>query len=129
MDIKKILSDELSNEGKLRIIQELVPGKQITIAHLIANPDEDLYVKLGLNPAIDYSKAAIGLITISPAETAVIAADIAVKAAGVALGFVDRFSGTLIVTGTISETEAAIRAILNYAQEKMGFTVCEITST
>lgn len=129
MDIKKILSDELSNEGKLRIIQELVPGKQITIAHLIANPDEDLYVKLGLNPAIDYSKAAIGLITISPAETAVIAADIAVKAAGVALGFVDRFSGTLIVTGTISETEAAIRAILNYAQEKMGFTVCEITRT
>ncbi len=129
MDIKKILSDELSNEGKLRIIQELVPGKQITIAHLIANPDADLYVKLGLNPAIDYSKAAIGLITISPAETAVIAADIAVKAAGVALGFVDRFSGTLIVTGTISETEAAIRAILNYAQEKMGFTVCEITRT
>lgn len=129
MDIKKILSDELSNEGKLRIIQELVPGKQITIAHLIANPDEDLYVKLGLNPAIDYSKAAIGLITISPAETAVIAADIAVKAAGVSLGFVDRFGGTLIVTGTISETEAAIRAILNYAQEKMGFTVCEITRT
>ena len=129
MDIKKILSDELSNGGKLRIIQELVPGKQITIAHLIANPDEDLYVKLGLNPAIDYSKAAIGLITISPAETAVIAADIAVKAAGVSLGFVDRFSGTLIVTGTISETEAAIRAILNYAQEKMGFTVCEITRT
>lgn len=129
MDIKKILSDELSNEGKLRIIQELVPGKQITIAHLIANPDEDLYVKLGLNPAIDYSRAAIGLITISPAETAVIAADIAVKAAGVSLGFVDRFSGTLIVTGTISETEAAIRAILNYAQEKMGFTVCEITRT
>ena len=116
-------------EEKRRIIQELVPGKQITIAHLIANPDEDLYVKLGLNPAIDYSKAAIGLITISPAETAVIAADIAVKAAGVTLGFVDRFSGTLIVTGTVSETEAALRAILDYVEEKMGFTVCEITRT
>jgi len=116
-------------EPKQRIIQELVPGKQITIAHLIANPDTDLYVKLGLNPNIDYSKAAIGLITISPAETAVIAADIAVKAAGVTLGFVDRFSGTLIVTGTISETEAALRAILDYVEEKMGFTVCEITRT
>lgn len=129
MDIKNILSDELSNEGKLRIIQELVPGKQITIAHLIANPEADLYVKLGLNPDIDYSKAAIGLITISPAETAVIAADIAVKAAGVVLGFVDRFSGTLIVTGTISETEAALNAILEYAKGKMGFTVCDITRT
>lgn len=116
-------------EPKQRIIQELVPGKQITIAHLIANPDTDLYVKLGLNPNVDYSKAAIGLITISPAETAVIAADIAVKAAGVTLGFVDRFSGTLIVTGTVSETEAALHAILDYVEEKMGFTVCEITRT
>ena len=129
MDMNHILSDELKNEGKLRIIQELVPGKQITIAHLIANPDADLYVKLGLNPNIDYSKAAIGLITISPSETAVIAADIAVKAAGVELGFVDRFSGTIIVTGTISETEAALKAILSYTKEKMGFTVCDITRT
>ena len=133
MNFSDMISGEfqkgLSNEGKLRIIQELVPGKQITIAHLIANPDADLYVKLGLNPDIDYSKAAIGLITISPAETAVIAADIAVKAAGVDLGFVDRFSGTLIVTGTISETEAALTAILEYIEEKMGFTVCKITRT
>ena len=123
------IQDRLSSEGKARIIQELVPGKQITIAHLIANPDNELYVKLGLNPDIDYSKSAIGLITISPAETAVIAADIATKAAGVELGFVDRFSGTLIVTGTLSETEAALRAILDYVKEKMGFIVCDITRT
>lgn len=112
-----------------RIVQELVPGKEITIAHLIANPDADLYVKLGLNPKIDYSKSAIGIMTISPAETAVIAADIAMKAAGVEIGFVDRFSGTLIVTGTISETEAALKAVLDYVEEKMGFKVCQITRT
>ena len=112
-----------------RIVQELVPGKEITIAHLIANPDADLYVKLGLNPKIDYSKSAIGLMSISPAETAVIAADIAMKAAGVEIGFVDRFSGTLIVTGTISETEAALRAVLDYVKEKMDFKVCNITRT
>ena len=116
-------------EEKVRIIQELVPGKQITIAHLIANPDESLYEKLGLNPNMDYSKSAIGIITISLAETAVIAADIAVKSAGVELGFVDRFSGTLIVTGTISETESSLKAILDYVEEKMGFTVCGITRT
>ncbi|GFI38239.1 propanediol utilization protein PduU [Lachnospiraceae bacterium] len=119
----------LSGSGKIRIIQELVPGKQITIAHLIANPDAQLYEKLGLNPNMDYSKSAIGIITISPAETAVIAADIAVKSAGVELGFVDRFSGTLIVTGTISETESSLKAILDYVEEKMGFTVCGITRT
>lgn len=125
MDIQYLLT----NEGKVRIIQELVPGKQITIAHLIANPDNELYEKLGLNPNIDYSKSAIGIVTISPAETAVIAADIAVKSAGVELGFVDRFSGTLIVTGTVSETEAALKAILDYVEEKMGFTVCNMTRT
>ena len=129
MNFKDILSDGFSNEGKVRIVQELVPGKEITIAHLIANPDSDLYVKLGLNRKIDYSKSAIGLMTISPAETAVIAADIAMKAAGVEIGFVDRFSGTLIVTGTISETEAALKAVLDYVEEKMGFKVCNITRT
>lgn len=121
--------DYLSTEGKTRIVQELVPGKQVTIAHLIANPDKILYEKLGLNPDIDYSKSAIGILTISPAETAVIAADIAIKASGVDLSFVDRFSGTLIVTGTISETEAAMQAVLEYVENKMGFAVCGITRT
>ena len=123
------LQEVLSSEGRVRIIQELVPGKEISIAHLIANPDADLYVKLGLNPKIDYSKSAIGLMTISPAETSVIAADIAMKAAGIEIGVVDRFSGTLIVTGTISETEAALKAVLEYVESKMGFKVCPITRT
>ena len=30
-------------EEKQRIIQEFVPGKQVTMAHLIANPIEELY--------------------------------------------------------------------------------------
>lgn len=123
------MQDIFNTEGKARIVQELVPGKQITIAHLIANPDKILYEKLGLDPSVDYAKSAIGILTISPAETAVIAADIAVKAAGVELGFVDRFSGTLIVTGTVSETDAALRAVLDYTESKMGFTVCGITKT
>ena len=41
--------DALKNDGKARIIQEIVPGKQITLAHIIANPDEILYKKLGLD--------------------------------------------------------------------------------
>lgn len=117
------------NTGKLRIIQELVPGKQITLAHIIANPDRILYKKLGLDPAIDYSKAAIGIVTMSPAETAIIAADIATKASGIELGFVDRFSGTLIITGTVSEVESSMTALTDYARETLGFTVCPITRT
>lgn len=123
------LTDILSGEGKVRIIQELVPGKQITIAHIIANPDEILYRKLGLDPAVDYSKTAIGIVTMSPAETAIIAGDIATKTSGAELGFVDRFSGTLIVTGTVSEVEAALNALVDYCRDKLKFTVCDITKT
>ena len=87
-------TDNMSPEMKQRIVQELVPGKQISLAHIIANPDKILYTKLGLDPSLDYSRAAIGIMTVSPAETAIIMADIAMKSSGIELGFVDRFSGS-----------------------------------
>ncbi|MFH5835374.1 BMC domain-containing protein [Proteiniclasticum sp. C24MP] len=114
---------------KMRIIQETVPGKQITLAHLIANPDQIIYKKLGLNPHVDYQKSSIGIITMTPSETAIIAGDLAVKTANIDLGFVDRFSGTLIITGKISEVESAMRAITNYARNALGFTICDVTRT
>ena len=116
-------------ENKQRIIQELVPGKQITLAHIIANPDPIMYNKLGLDPKVEYSKSAIGILTVSPAETAIIMADIGIKSAGVELGFVDRFSGSVIVTGTVSEVEASIEAILQYVSNTLGYAVTPITRT
>lgn len=116
------------NNEKTRIIQELVPGKQITIAHIIANPDDILYEKLGLDPAEEHS-GAIGILTISPSETAIIAGDIAIKTSGAELGFVDRFSGTLIVTGKVAEVTEALNAVCAYCRDKLKFTVCEITKT
>ena len=121
--------NEFEMKDKMRIVQELVPGKQITLAHVIANPDKILYKKLGLDPAVDYSKSAIGIVTMSPSETAIIAGDIAIKASGVELGFVDRVSGTLIVTGTVSQVDTAVEALCHYAEKTLGFTVCPITKT
>ena len=121
--------DSLSSDGKARIIQEIVPGKQITLAHIIANPDATLYAKVGLDPAADFSRCAIGIINCTPAETTIIAGDIATKASGVQLGFVDRFSGTLIVSGTVSEVDAAVKAVMDYASGVLGFAVCAITRT
>ena len=112
-----------------RIVQEHVPGKEISLAHIIANPDEILYTKLGLDPKVDYSRSAIGVLTITPPETAIIIADIAIKSSGVELGFVDRFSGSLIITGTVSEVEASVAAILRYVSEKLGFAVFPVTRT
>lgn len=121
--------DWLDEKSKQRIVQELVPGKQITLAHIIASPDPILYEKLGLDPSIDYARAAIGILTVSPAETAIIMADVAMKAAAIDLGFVDRFSGSLIISGTVSEVEASEQAILDYVKNELGYTVCGITRT
>lgn len=118
-----------NSEGKLRIIQELVPGKQVTLAHIIAGPDEIIYQKLGLNPKVDYRQSAIGILSMSPSEISVIAGDLAIKTSNVELGFIDRFSGTLIFTGRVSDVQAAIHAILDYLREKLGFTICELTQT
>lgn len=114
-------------DGLTRIIQEIVPGKQITMAHIICSPDTIIYQKLGLDPRIDYDRAAIGIITLSPSETAVIAADICMKSAAIEIGFIDRFSGTLIVTGRISDVTVSLEAVLDYTEKQMGFTVCNLT--
>lgn len=67
--------------------------------------------------------------TLSPSETAIIAGDIAIKSSGAELGFVDRFSGTVIITGTVSQVESSLAAAVDYAREKLGFSVCDITKT
>ncbi|SKA05118.1 BMC domain-containing protein [Megasphaera cerevisiae] len=116
-----------NDDAMSRIIMESVPGKQITLAHIIASPDPILYRKLGLDPNIDYHNAAIGILCQTPYETAIITADIALKAASIQLGFVDRFSGTLVVTGSISDVTIAWEHSLDYAVNVLGFDVCNIT--
>jgi ethanolamine utilization protein EutS len=112
-------------DEKKRIVQEFVPGKQVTLAHVIANPDHSLYTKLGL---ID-SRGAIGIFTITPGEAAIIAADVATKSANVSIGFVDRFSGSLVVTGDVASVEAALRDVTRTLCDLMGFTPAPITKT
>ena len=110
--------------GKTRIIQEFVPGKQVTMAHLIANPNDDLYKKLGV---VSKTRGALGILTITPSEGAIIAADVASKAADVKIGFVDRFNGSLIITGDVSGVEAALHDVIQVLCETMGFTAANIT--
>ena len=86
-------------ENKQRIIQVFVPGKQVTLAHIIANPNPDIYKKLGV---IGDHMGAIGIMTITPSEGAIIGADVATKAANVEVIFVDRFNGSLVIGGDVA---------------------------
>lgn len=110
-------------DEKKRIIQEFVPGKQVTLAHVIASPVDQLYSKLGLIDA----RGAIGIFTITPSEAAMIAADVATKAADVSIGFVDRFNGSLVITGDVAAVEAALHEVMSVLCDKMGFASAPVT--
>lgn len=108
-----------------RTIQEYVRGKQVTLAHIVANPTADIYEKLG----IQTPKNALGILTITPSEAAIIAGDVATKSSNVKLGFIDRFSGSVVVVGEVSEVEAALRDVVETLHGLLNFDVPEITRT
>lgn len=105
-----------------RIIQESVPGKQVTIAHVIASPGPEIHERIGVP-----SGESIGILTLSPEETAIIAADVASKAASVSIGFLDRFTGSVVVLGDVQSVETAIGAVVTFLHDTMGFCCAEVT--
>ena len=60
-------------------------------------------------------------------NTYTISYDIAVKSGNVYLGFADRFTGTLIITGEISDVISALTEIVDYFRDTLGYVVCNIT--
>lgn len=114
----------MENKDKQRVIQEYVPGKQVTLAHLIAKPKPEIFIKLGLSEA---GKDSIGILTITPSEAAIIAADAATKSSNVELGFLDRFTGSVVFTGKVSEVESALNEVLNVLSNVLDFYVPPIT--
>ncbi|MDF0479128.1 BMC domain-containing protein [Vagococcus sp. PNs007] len=113
-------------EEKQRLIQEYVPGKQVTMAHIIASPTQDIYDKLGL---VTTTKGAIGILTITPSEAAIIAVDIALKSGDIEVGFVDRFSGSVVLTGDLSSINSALEAVTSGLESILEFSSTSVTKT
>ena len=107
-----------------RVIQESVPGKQVTLAHIIASPVADIYDRLGIEES-----GAIGILTLTPGETAIIAADIATKAADVEIGFLDRFTGAVLINGDVQSVETALGTVIYKLAKLLQFDVVKITRT
>lgn len=108
-----------------RSIQEYVPGKQVTLAHIVANPTPDIYKQLG----IQAPKNALGILTITPSEASIIAGDIATKSSNVTLGFIDRFSGSVVIVGEVAEVESALKNVIEKLHTLLGFDIPRITKT
>jgi ethanolamine utilization protein EutS len=116
------VTEEFSQIEKRRIIQEFVPGKQVTIAHIIANPNRDICERIGVD-----NKGAVGIMTITPGEGSIIAADAASKSANIKVEFVDRFTGGLVFSGEISAVESALIDAMHALADILGFDGSEIT--
>lgn len=107
-----------------RYIQEQVPGRQITLAHIIAAPVSEIY-QVSNSP----EEGAVGILKLTPNETAFIAADIAVKAANVHIGYLDRFKGSVVISGDVQSVEEALMTVVNVFEYKLGFATVPVTRT
>ena len=115
----------------LRLVRVKVVGREVSLAQLIGVSDRRIYENLGLHIGThlgeDHTGESIGLLHITPWEAAVAAGDIAMKSAHVELGFLDRFSGAVILLGDREEVKTALEGVLTFFREELHFPVCELT--
>lgn len=115
---------------KLRITRLRVPGREVCLAHIISAAQDPVFQNLGLHIGIhegeDHTGDSIGLIRFTPWEAVVAAADIATKSADVQISFMDRFCGSLILTGGLSEVQTAVEEVVRFFGEELGFQTCNI---
>ena len=122
--------EELKGE-KLRIVRVKVKGKEVSLAHIIGVSQERVYQNLALHIGThfgeDHTGESIGLIHVDPEETAIIAADIAMKSGNVEVGTLDRFSGAVVILGDLPNVRSAVEGVVEFFEYKLKFKVCEIT--
>ena len=129
--LEKIFKDDFENlKGKrLRMTRVRVPAKEVCLAHVLNPSEERIYQNLALHIGVhegeNHTGEALGLVRFTPWEAVVVAADVAVKSANVQLMFMDRFCGSLIVSGKIAEVQTAVESVVEYFGE-LGFSTCEI---
>ena len=130
--LEKLFHDDYRHlKGKrLRLTRVRVPGKEVCLAHII-NPSQtciyqNLALHIGVHEGEDHTGETIGLIRFTPWEAVVVAADIAVKSADVQIGFMDRFCGSLILTGGLAQVETAVETVVKVFGEELGFQTCPI---
>lgn len=130
--LERLFHDDYENlKGrKLRMTRVRVPGKSIDFAHVFTPLDSVVYKNLALDIGVhegeDHTGQSIGIIRMTPWEAVVVATDVAVKAADVEVGFMDRFGGALIILGGLSQVLTAIEEVVRFFRDELNFDVCEI---
>ncbi len=130
--LEKIFDDDFEQliGKKLRMTRVRVPGKEICLAHIINPSDPSIYQNLALHIGVhegeDHTGETLGLIRFTPWEAVVVAADVATKSADIQVCFMDRFCGSLIISGKLADVQSAVESVVQFFGEELGFTVCKI---
>ena len=130
--LERLFHDDYENlKGKkLRMTRVRVPGKSIDFAHVFTPSDPSVYQNLALHIGVhegeDHTGQSIGIVRMTPWEAVVVATDVAVKAADIEVGFMDRFGGALIILGGLSQVLTAIEEVVRFFRDELNFDVCEI---
>ncbi len=110
-----------------------IPGKEVCLAHVFTPSDDAVYQNLGLHIGVhegeDHTGEAIGIIRFTPWEAVIAAADIALKSADVQIGFMDRFNGSLIITGRIAQVTTAVEETVRYFGSEACFGTCPVSKS
>lgn len=53
----------------------------------------------------------------------------AIEALDVEIGFLDRFTGSVVISGDVESVEVALHAVTETLKKVLGFTVTEVTRT
>lgn len=130
--LEKLFHDDYEHlKGKrLRMTRVRIPGKEVCLAHIISTSQTSVYQNLGLHIGVhegeNHTGESLGLIRFTPWEAVVVAADVALKSASVDIGFMDRFCGSLIITGNLSQVQTAVEEVVRYFHNDLGFQTCDI---
>ena len=130
--LERLFHDDYENlKGrKLRMTRVRVPGQSIDFAHVFTPSDSVVYKNLALDIGVhegeDHTGQSIGIVRMTPWEAVVVATDVAVKAADIEVGFMDRFGGALIILGGLSQVLTAIEEVVRFFRDELNFDVCEI---
>ena len=133
--LEKIFNDDYEHlKGKkLRMTRVRVPGKEVCLAHIINTSQTPVYQNLGLHIGVhegeDHTGESIGLIRFTPWEAVVVAADVAMKSADVEIGFMDRFCGSLILTGGLSQYRLPLKKWFGFLMKSWDFALVKSTKT
>lgn len=130
--IQKLISGEADSlKGKsIRMTRVRVPGKEINLAHVLSPSSSSVYHNLGLHIGVhegeDHTGETLGIMSFTPWESTIVAADVAMKAANIQIGYMDRFCGTLIISGDHTNVETSVSEVLKFFTENLGFYTCEL---